>query len=111
MRLSELNPKWVSLAGWSSEHPFYVGVRFDAPNSKNEQCPTCGHIKNAERIVVNFWPPIDPAGLLGTMFNLPDNNGHRRVSGDTFDTLTLDPSIGRDPLWHGHLINGELIPS
>ena len=57
-----------------------------------------------------FWPPVDPEGLLGTVFELPDNKGHRRASGDTFDTLTLVPSIGFENIghWHGDITNGEI---
>lgn len=98
MRLAELRPKWVTLNGWKMAEQFSVGVSFD--------CPHC----NEKRLAVMFWPPIDPAGLLGRMFELPDNGGHKRVSGDTFDTLTLQPSIGFDnpPHFHGHITNGEV---
>lgn len=35
---------------------------------------------------------------------------HKRVSGDNFDTLTLEPSIGFELHWHGRITNGELVP-
>lgn len=96
MRLTELKPKWVTLNGWASEYPFYVGVSF--------LCPT----DRERRLAVHFWPPIDPKGLLGTMFTLPYNGGHRRTAGETFDTLTLTPSVGLDPFWHGHISDGAV---
>lgn len=60
--------------------------------------------------MVNFWPPIDPENLQGTLINIPNNNGHART-GDTFETLTLSPSVGFGSIghWHGHIINGEIL--
>lgn len=112
MRLTELSPKWVWLPQWSKQSPtFYVGVSFNCPCGpcNASACPTCGHRPDPKRLAVMFWPPIDPECLLGKMFELADNNGHRRT-GDSFETLTLTPSVGFDSIghWHGCITDGEI---
>lgn len=112
MKLSALNPRWVQPSQWATlSPPFYIGMSFDCPHCQPTRCPTCGHSDEIKRLAVTFWPPVDPEGLLGRVFNLPDNGGHRR-SGDTFDTLTLSPSVGFDGIghWHGNITNGEVTP-
>jgi hypothetical protein len=45
------------------------------------------------------------------MFDYPEINGaHKRIAGETFDTLTIEPSIGFEGIghWHGHITNGEI---
>jgi hypothetical protein len=65
-----------------------------------------------------FWPPIDPNSAL-TKFGIDAEtcrmawggaSMHQRVSGETIDTLTLSPSVGHDPHWHGHITSGEATP-
>jgi hypothetical protein len=110
MKLSTLEPRWITLSQWASDDPFYIGVSFLCPHCKVGPCPTCGK-DQGHRLAVNFWPPIDPKQLMGRVFDpIPDNGGHRRVSGETFDTLTLMPSIGFDnpPHFHGTITNGEV---
>ena len=96
MRLLDAKPKWVQLNNWASESDFFVGIRF--------ACPHCG-----KPLSVPFWPPVDPEKMEGRIFNMPDNAGNWRRTGDTFDSLTLSPSIDVAGHWHGHIINGELI--
>lgn len=108
MKLTGLKPKWIELNNWASESKFYVGVSFLCPH-----CPADApeHGENRRRRpAVNFWPPIDPDCLLGRIFDLPHNGGHART-GDTFETLTLTPSVGFESIghWHGHITNGECI--
>lgn len=109
MRLTELSPKWIQPYGWSSTAAFYVGLSFLCSHCNQGSCPTCGK-GQGHRLAVMFWPPIDPEKLMGRLFDIPDNGGHRRVSGETFDTLTLHPSIGFDnpPHFHGDIANGEI---
>jgi hypothetical protein len=111
MKLTDLSPHWIQLAQWAAPEPFYIGISFLCPHcvSSLKACPTCGHCPEAKRVAVQFWPPIDPAGLLGRTFDLPNNNGHRRT-GDTFQTLTLQPSIKFEGgcNWHGSITNGEV---
>ena len=34
---------------------------------------------------------------------------HKRISGEDFDRLTLEPSIGFEGHWHGRITNGQII--
>lgn len=109
MRLTDLSPHWVQPGQWSDQSPpFYIGVSFLCPHCEHTKCPTCG-TQRGRRLAFNFWPPIDPEGCLGRITEVPHKNFHQRVSGDTFDTLTIQPSIGLDPHWHGQIINGEML--
>lgn len=91
MRLVDLNPRWLGttdgVEGW--------GVELDCP---------CGC---SSRLPVPFTPALD-----GT----PGPYGHRGWArlGDTFETLTLSPSILRPAPqcgWHGYIRNGEIVPA
>lgn len=110
MRLNDLEPKWITLQGWSSPKPFYVGVSFFCPHCS----PTAsdhGPLRR-RRLAVMFHPPIDPAGAQAEYgFDLPDQ-GHRRVTGETFETLTLAPSVNFNSIghWHGTIKAGECHP-
>jgi hypothetical protein len=91
-RLTDLDPRFVTDEGRR------VGVSF--------RCPKCsGH-----RVAVNVDPPFD-AG--------PTSPKPWRRSGDTFEDLTLQPSIvaHRSDLtgqgvecWHGFITNGQATP-
>lgn len=106
-KLIDLKPHWIGLQGWSSDAAFYVGVSFLCPHC-DSSLPEHGPNRR-RRLAVMFWPPIDPEGMLGRVFDLPSNGGHQRVSGETFETLTLHPSVGFDSIghWHGMLQNGN----
>lgn len=99
MRLTELNPRWVGLPG-----PIYDGVAFD--------CPHC----RVQRLAITFTPPIDPNGWWPKITQ-PTYGGRsvwKRDGGDTFDTLSISPSVNAsNPLefknhWHGFITNGEV---
>lgn len=109
-KLSDLEPHWVGLPYWSEQSPpFYIGVSFLCPHCDHSPCPTCG-AHRGKRLAVKFWPPIDPGNLIDKITH-PDHSGfHKHVSGDTFDTLTLAPSVGLEPHWHGNITNGVLSP-
>ncbi len=90
MKLIDLNPDWVSHEGRHGE-----GLACDCP---------CGC---DSRLWVPFANPID--GLPKS----PEISGWQRT-GETFETLTLSPSIWRKKPgspdgcgWHGFLTNGE----
>ncbi len=109
MKLIDLAPHWIQPSQWAEKAaPFYIGVSFLCPHCDHTNCPTCG-TKRGKRLAFSFWPPIDPETQLGRMFTeFPHEGFHQRVSGETFDTLTIAPSIGLDPHWHGHISNGDL---
>jgi len=112
-RLVDLKPHWIAPQGMSYEGAprFYIGVSFLHPNHDHSKCPTCGASRE-RRLAVNFWPPIDPDGWEHRGTPVPHEGFHHRVSGDTFETLTLSPSIGLDALgFHGHITEGEVTQS
>ena len=106
LKLTELHPKFVTFAQWASESPFYIGVRFD--------CPHC----RTQRLAVLFDPPIDPHRLqekFGFAYDpktfAPSlNMSVWQRTGETFEALTLSPSVdaGWSGHWHGFIENGEI---
>jgi hypothetical protein len=99
MRLSELNPRWVGLHNWSSESIYHIGVSFDSPTT-------------GKRLAILFKPAIDPDNLtqryqFGDYF--PQAKKWDRV-GDTFETLSLMPSLdfSANGEWHGNITNGSI---
>lgn len=102
MRLVDLNPHWVGAGGEGvTRHgqPMPerdgVAVEFDCP------CGACGI-----RCLVPFDNPVDGLGPWDPARSL------WRRTGDTFETLTLTPSILRTPPygcgWHGFITNGAV---
>lgn len=108
MRLSELNPEWVNQHDGSRG----IGIELDCP------CGKCGF-----RLVVLFEVALDGKPV-------PGNHAARwGRTGDTFETLTLSPSIQRvrldrrtpeswakhplgswpgDCAWHGYIEAGAI---
>lgn len=97
MKLTELNPRWLGHGGPcirdAQGNPVPerhgVGISFD--------CPCRGA---CSRIGIEFENPLDGGPAPGT---------HTwRRDGDTFETLTLSPSIQRTEGcgWHGWVRNG-----
>ena len=102
-RLADLNPKWFTVDGRR------VGITF--------YCPACLAGKQADehggRAFAFMDPPLDPGPDLGA--GVAARSWRR--TGDTFETLTLSPSIlYRLPgpggalveHWHGFVTNGEV---
>lgn len=100
MKFIELNPRWIGPPLWSTDDPYYIGVRFS--------CPHCG-----KAIAVFFDPPIDPNRLAEkygwTHTGAPDFRPRWRRYGDSFETLTLSPSIDVSGHWHGNITNGDVV--
>ena len=105
MRLTELNPRWLSFPDGAGRQ----GVSFD--------CPCCRGV----RLGVFFVNPLDgPAVDLKELHRarmddpvLNDVHVGRvlwRRAGDGFEDLTLDPSIDASGFghWHGHVRNGGI---
>ncbi len=108
MRLTDLKPRWILPGQWADKSPpFYIGLSFLHPTHDHSNCPTCG-ANRERRLAVYFWPPIDPENVEPNITPFPHEGWHRRVSGDTFETLTISPSIGLEPYWHGNITNGEV---
>lgn len=107
MKLTDLNPQFCNAGGEGisnadgSPAPLRVGI------GVMFTCP-CGKCDDMHDCYVSFTNPIDGGA--------PVNDGHAtwQRTGDTFDTLTLTPSILRNPEkggcgWHGFITNGEVI--
>jgi hypothetical protein len=103
MRLLELNPRWTGYG--SNENPeahIINGVTFD--------CPHC----RKQRLGVLFHPAIDRGGWLAKGVTIFHGALEWTRTGDTFDTLTLSPSINANSRiefqnhWHGFIENGEV---
>lgn len=101
-RLIDLRPEWYSHRALFPR--IHVGLVFDCP---------CGP-KVGRRLTVFFDPEIDPAGWNQNAERVAvarewmwwrNMVRHQRV-GDTFETLTLTPSIVVAGYWHGHITNG-----
>lgn len=107
MKLTELNPKWIGPAWGQHGDPglpagIISGIRFD--------CPHC----RVQRLAVMFEPPIDPTNYLKIPLGKLDGVNVWHREGDTFETLSLSPSIDTvgavhtEGHWHGFITNGEV---
>lgn len=90
MKLTELNPKFT----YSGEGRRGMGIRFDCPIHRGGDC----------LLGVDFANPIDGG---------PPSESDRykwNRTGETFDTLTLTPSVdaSQHGCWHGFITNGEI---
>lgn len=106
MKLIELNPQWMGSGGEGvSQLDPTTGTYVPAPRHEGVgvllDCP-CGNRDESHQLYVPFDVALD--GSTST------ERGWHRV-GDTFDTLTLTPSIRRigGCGWHGFITNGEVI--
>lgn len=95
MKLIDCDPRWTKVSNLDmGGHPerHGMGLSFTPPDS-------------AVRVNIWFKNPIDG----GPPINEP---GKQRClwdrSGDTFETLTLHPSIDDSPRFHGWIRNGEV---
>lgn len=103
MRLIELNPRWfvdadIVIGGVARhfDNRHGMGFSFD--------CPCCRGTDRETRLGVWFANPID--GLAPT-----DDASHLwQRHGETFDALTLSPSIdaSKHGHWHGFVLAGEV---
>lgn len=112
-RLKDWSPHWVNIPQAADGVLAYIGISFLCPHCTHSPCPTCG-AQRGKRLAFSFWPPIIPEGqseiVRQSVESIPHGAFHRRISGETFDTLTIAPSIGLDPHWHGTITNGECKP-
>lgn len=99
MKLTELEPHWVGLHNWCSDSIYRIGVSFNSP-------------KTGKRLAVLFTPAIDP-DRLAEKYGWPEAHPQAlkwKRTGETFETLTLTPSLdfsaGGD--WHGFVTVGEV---
>jgi len=109
MRLTDLNPRWVGAGGPgitdAQDRPVParhgVGLSFTCP------CGKCD--SDTARCYVPFKNPLDGGPELE-----PGRVDSWQRTGDTFENLTLTPSILRNPAkggcgWHGYITNGQIV--
>ena len=113
MRLVDLHPKW-----WAEPDRVGQGISFDCPCG-------CAGKPNEARLSVAFANPLDGGVAIalgsprllwpvigeGTRVVVPPGI-HWTRSGETFESLTLSPSIhaGNSGHWHGHVVSGGIVP-
>lgn len=68
-----------------------MGVTFECPTHRDTFC----------RLGVMFANPVDGGAVCPARH-------HWQRTGETFETLTLTPSINAVDHWHGHINNGEV---
>lgn len=95
MRLADLDPRWVTVDEQR------VGVSFECPACRGKESDHGG------RVFVYVDPPLDAGPPSPTP-------AWSRV-GDTFETLTLTPSIrvrtgDLSEHWHGFITDGQVTP-
>jgi hypothetical protein len=113
VKLADLHPRWFAEAGRHGQ-----GLTFD--------CPCCVGKPNAARLACAVHPPLDggaPISLLLGDSPLywalwgPERGAdivppgiHWQRTGETFETLTLMPSVdaSRAGHWHGFITNGQV---
>lgn len=95
MHLTDLDPGWFSTGDGRNG----MGVTFD--------CPHCAATGAYQKLGIWFANPIDggPAAPPGVE---PKPRWQR--TGETFETLTITPSIDASASghWHGWITNGEI---
>jgi hypothetical protein len=118
-RLTGWSPHWVNIPAAADGVKIYIGVSFLCPHCTHSPCPTCG-AQRGKRLAFSFWPPIIPSEnnavsqelAMQCVEQVPHANFHQRLSGDSFETLTIKPSIGFESAghWHGTITQGECQP-
>jgi hypothetical protein len=95
MRLTDLDPGWLSTADGRNG----MGVTFD--------CPHCHALGKYQKLGVWFANPVD-GGTPAEPAVEPKPRWQR--AGETFETLTLTPSIDASASghWHGWITSGDV---
>lgn len=99
-RLVDLNPTWFTAHGHPDRHG--LGVIYDCP-CMDPKCEWGG------RVVIGFANPLDGKPQLSWRGESATNEYFWQRTGDTFETLTLSPSIHCVGHWHGFMRSGVLV--
>lgn len=95
MKLMALSPRWI---GYSEQ--LVNGISF--------LCPHC----MTQRLAIHFDPPIDPDNWWPRLVQptYAGMNIWRRLKGETFEDLTIEPSVNAEieGHWHGFIKDGEV---
>ena len=107
MKLTDLHPRWAA----EKDAPP------DAKQGVSFLCPHCALTGGSQRIAVWFTPTIcgntPVTNLAQAQASHPEHHHFlewQRPGGETFETLTLSPSIdaSKSGHWHGFIRGGEV---
>jgi hypothetical protein len=105
VNLADLNPRWQGLnTAAKIAASIRIGMTFD--------CPCCVGTERAIKLGVRFRNAIDPDNLLAdTGWRAAEPAWDRQ--GETFDTLSLVPSVdaSNQGHWHGTISSGKATSS
>lgn len=116
MRLIDLHPRWVGAGGYGVFNVAEDGTRTPAPERTGVgltfdcPCGKCAAERTGDfeadfslRVYVGFDRPLDGGPPI-------DAKHHWQRTGETFETLTLRPSILDVSRcgWHGYVTDGEV---
>lgn len=115
MKLVDLKPRWLGAGGEGIYNRNEQGELIPAPERHGVGitfiCPCGTHPSDDEydtdRCAILFENPLDGGGR----FDSTTKGHYWTRTGETFETLTLTPSIQRVDgcRWHGFITNGEII--
>lgn len=105
MKLIDCKPKWIDTANYTSEDGALHFPRYGGTKRKGMGLTFEDPQHPSQRLGIYFQNPIDelPPALNEKLW-------HRE--GDSFETLTITPSIdcSSSGFWHGNIVNGEMLP-
>jgi hypothetical protein len=116
MKLLDLEPHWCSAGYWMPSPNSTSGrIQMYGDNRHGMGLSFLCPVHRDHRLAVLFSNPID-GGPAGT---LEEGRYAWQRTGETFETLTLGPSIDASahshgngqietPCWHGFIVNGEV---
>ena len=108
MRLIDLNPRWFGLPPAIRQ-----GITFDCPHCRTTRLavPFVNPIDGSAPISLEpkiLWPLLQPRPDAAPGQVTVPPGFHWTRTGDTFDVLTLSPSVdaSKSGHWHGHIMSG-----
>lgn len=98
MRLTDLEPRWYA-------------VRVDERHGITFGCPHCAESGQRLAIALHMDGTNFDADPTNPQQFAADENVWTVASGDSFENLTLTPSVDASKAghWHGHITNGEIV--
>lgn len=96
MKLTELDPHWYTVEGANGAA---VGISFDCPHCRTQRLGVAFHHKGHEMMEDSVIHAASP--LTKHIWD---------IAGDSFDNLTLSPSVDASAFghWHGFIKKGEI---
>jgi hypothetical protein len=105
IKLTDLDPRWGAYSSNEKRDEQII-------NGLTFLCPHCGK-ETGQRLGILFHPPIDEGGWIAKGVTIFHSATEWTRTGDTFETITLSPSIntiqnrmGFVDHWHGFITDG-----